>query len=163
MYNQEYIDHVKDYLLASRQTVAVAESVTSGHLQAALSLAKDASQFFQGGITAYNLGQKCRHLHVEPTHALSCDCVSVTIADRMAIEVTSMFLSDWGIGITGYASPVPGKAEGKLFAYYSIAFRGTRIKSAFIETPEREPLKVQAFFTNEVMRELANVMRGHNF
>jgi nicotinamide-nucleotide amidase len=161
MYNLESINNVKAHLLLCRQTLAVAESVTSGHLQAAFSLAENASQFFQGGITVYNVGQKSRHLHIEPIHALACDSVSVAIAETMAIQATTLFTSDWGIGITGYASSIPGKASDKLFAYYSIAFKGCRVKSAVIETTEKDSLKVQVFYTNEVIRELADVMLTH--
>lgn len=69
LYNMSAINSIRDYVLENKQTLAVAESVTSGHLQAAISVAENASSFFQGGITAYNLGQKCRHLNIEPLHA----------------------------------------------------------------------------------------------
>lgn len=76
MYPFDEINTIKDRLLCLRQTVAVGESVTSGHLQAALSLGENARQYYQGGLTAYNLGQKARHLLVEPIQALECNCVS---------------------------------------------------------------------------------------
>jgi nicotinamide-nucleotide amidase len=60
------IQSIGNILIERQQTVAVAESVTSGHIQSTLSTAADAARFFQGGITTYNLGQKSRHLHVEP-------------------------------------------------------------------------------------------------
>jgi PncC family amidohydrolase len=96
-------------LYERQQTVAVAESVTSGQLQTFLSLPDHAMDFFQGGITAYNLGQKTKHLNVDPIHAFACNCVSEKIAETMARNVMTQFNSDWGIGITGYASPVPEK------------------------------------------------------
>ena len=83
-YNRALIERIGNKLLTKKQTIAVAESVTSGHLQAALSLAPDASRFFQGGITAYNVGQKYRHLPVEPTHALQCNAVSEKVSADMA-------------------------------------------------------------------------------
>ena len=54
LYDEEVINQIKEWLTAHKQTIAVAESVTAGHLQAALSSAVEASKFFQGGITAYN-------------------------------------------------------------------------------------------------------------
>src|SRR3569623_3776187 len=101
IYDEKSIEQIKNYLLSNHLTIAVAESVTSGHLQAALSTAIDASKFFQGGITAYNIGQKSRHLTIEPTHALECDCVSDIIAESMALNICTMFLSNEGLGITG--------------------------------------------------------------
>lgn len=64
LYNIDTLNKIKDFLIEGKQTLAVAESVTSGHLQAAFSAATLASKFFQGGITAYNIGQKSRHLFI---------------------------------------------------------------------------------------------------
>jgi nicotinamide-nucleotide amidase len=60
----QIVDKAGQLLMKKKNTIAVAESVTSGNIQAVLSLAKDATAFFQGGITVYNIGQKCRHLLV---------------------------------------------------------------------------------------------------
>src|SRR4051812_38795900 len=107
MFNLSVINSLKDALLAKQETISVAESVTSGLLQAAFSSAEKAMQIFQGGITTYNLGQKYRHLLVDPIHASACNCVSERVAQEMALHVCELFSSNWGIGITGYASPVP--------------------------------------------------------
>jgi nicotinamide-nucleotide amidase len=117
------IDPVKDIVIGRKQTIAVAESATAGLLQAICSAATDASMFFQGGITAYNIGQKILHLGVEPIHAEQCNCVSGTVASQMALGVCSLFRSDWGIGITGYATPVP-ESGNEVFAWCAIAFKG---------------------------------------
>src|SRR5688500_4156368 len=107
MYNIKQIAAIKDYMLTHHQTLAVAESVTSGHLQAAISLANGATEFFQGGITAYNLGQKSRHLKIEPISASACNCVSEKITEEMAIHALELFSSDWALATTGYAAPIP--------------------------------------------------------
>jgi len=39
----------------------------------------------------------------------------------MALEVNKLFLSDIGIGITGYASVVPEAAIHELYAFFAIA------------------------------------------
>ncbi len=107
LYNEEHIKSIADFMLSRKYTLAVAESVTAGHLQAALSTAEDATLFFQGGITAYNIHQKYVHLNIDPVHAITCNCVSTQVAEEMAESVCRIFGSDWGIGITGYASPLP--------------------------------------------------------
>ena len=117
-------------LLKKKYTIAVAESVTSGNLQVAFSLAKNEILFYQGGITVYNIGQKCRHLSVEPTHAIDSNCVSKKISDQMALAVAEMFSSDIGVGITGYASSVPEQNINKLFAYLSVKIRKKIVLSA---------------------------------
>jgi hypothetical protein len=51
-------------LIANKQTISVAESVTAGAVQRMLSRIPDAADFFQGGLTAYSIGQKYKHLNV---------------------------------------------------------------------------------------------------
>ena len=154
MYNAQVISAIKDYMISHSQTLAVAESVTSGHLQAALSLASDASKFFQGGITAYNLGQKARHLHINPIHATSCNSVSEVIADEMALNAVSLFSSDWAIGITGYASPLPEFGIKDVFAFYAIAHRREIVHHGKITSDNKDPFEVQAAFANHVLNAL---------
>ena len=72
MFDKATLDVIKDHMLSKENTIAVAESVTSGLIQSAFASIEDASRFYRGGITAYNMGQKYRHLFVEPIHALAC-------------------------------------------------------------------------------------------
>ncbi len=116
MFDETVLHQIKDQLIRKNQTIAVAESVTAGLLQLALASAEEAVRFFQGGITAYNLGQKYKHLNVEPVHAELCNCVDRVVAVEMARNVTDLFRSDWGIAITGYATPVPESGH-QLFAF----------------------------------------------
>ena len=136
-----------------QQSIAVAESVTSGLLQFALSNAPDASEFYQGGITAYNIGQKYKHLQVEPIHALSVNCVSQQVAIEMAMEVREKFCSDWGIGITGYATPVP--ASGKeVYAYFAIVFEQDCLSKGRISPKTTNPQLIQQEYVQYVLRKL---------
>ena len=154
MYNDQVISAIRDYMISNGQTVAVAESVTSGHLQAALSLASEASKFFHGGITAYNLGQKARHLHVNPIHATSCNSVSEAVADEMALNTLTLFSSDWSVGITGYASPMPDLGIHTLFAFYSIAFRREIVQRGKLESVKETAYDVQVDFANQALTQL---------
>ena len=141
-------------MIARQETIAVAESVTSGLLQLALSQAENAAEFYQGGITAYNLGQKSRHLIVEPIHALAFNSVSEKVAQEMALNVCSLFSSDWGMGITGYASPVP-ESENKLFAWYAIAHQDSIVVSKKITPKKNEPFRIQQLYVTDVLKNLA--------
>jgi nicotinamide-nucleotide amidase len=112
-------------LLAERhETLAVAESVTAGYVQAILSSAEEATFFFQGGITTYNLGQKCKHLQIDPIEALKSNCVSAKVALQMSIGVQKLFMSDYGISITGYAAPLPEKGIHDIFAFVAATYKG---------------------------------------
>ena len=68
---------LKPLLLASpKLTLAAAESLTCGRVQAAIGSVSGASEYFLGGITAYSLDQKVRHLGVERAAAARVNSVS---------------------------------------------------------------------------------------
>ena len=144
-------------LLHRKESVCVAESVTAGLLQHTLSAIPDAALFFQGGITAYNLGQKARHLKVEPLHAQEVNCVSQQVAEQMALSALELFAADWSIAVTGYASPVPASAN-KLFAFYAIAHRGRIRKKGKLRSVEKDPQKVQEAYVNTLLKHFAAVI-----
>lgn len=143
-------------MMSNAETIAVAESVTAGLLQFALAQAKDASCFFQGGITAYNIGQKCMHLQVEPIHAQSCDCVSEKVCEQMAVSVAAHFTADWGIAITGYASSTEKVAQP--FAHYHITQHGQTIAKGRIDSPREEGPSTQRYFVEQLLEKLDAVL-----
>lgn len=150
-------DTIKSYLIANHETIAVAESVTAGQLQFQLSQATGAEECFQGGITTYNIGQKCMHLGVEPIHAKACNCVSEHVATQMALNVCRLFSSDWGIGITGYATPVP-ESGNELFCYFAIAHRGNIRRSGKLEPIASSPAAVQIEYAEKTMKKLVETL-----
>lgn len=137
-------------LIAGNYSVSVAESVTSGLLQFAFSNIPDGAKFFQGGITAYNIGQKYKHLAVEPLHALEVNCVSQDVAIQMALQAARMFASTWSIAITGYASPVE-ESGNKVYAYYAITCNGKVKKKGKLTGKSRDPFLVQRHYAEEVL------------
>ncbi len=150
--DQELLSHIRQLLTNNQQTVAVAESVTAGHLQVALSLAEKAMEFFQGGITTYNIGQKTKHLNIDPIHGQACDCVSEKVALEMATAVGPLFVADWGIAITGYASPVPELGIDDLFAYYAFSFKGRPVSQGILRAGNNDdPVAVRLYYTHELL------------
>lgn len=143
---------VRDLLLQHHLTLAVAESVTCGLLQASFSAVENTSRFFQGGITAYNLGQKVRHLGVEPIHAEEYNCVSETVAIQMARQVAVLFSASVGIGITGYATPLPELGITDRFAYLAVVRNGELLLCDLITTNRKEALAVQKDFCRRALR-----------
>ncbi len=159
-YNEDTINAIRDILIERNETIATAESVTAGHVQAALSMAMDASMFFQGGITTYNLVQKVRHLKIDPVEGERNNCVSQEVADVMAVEVSKNFSSTYGISVTGYASIVPEcEAEG-LFAFFSIAYKNVVVRNGKITPGEQKPFAVQVYYTNFVLEDLLTHLKS---
>lgn len=155
------LEIIRKELLSKNETLGVAESVTAGNLQAAFSLAKGATEFFQGGLTAYNNGQKARHLHVDPILGEKTNCVSDKIAQSMALGACRFFSSNWGIGITGYAAPVPAwHVRNKLFAWLSIAHNETIVLTQKIEISKKPMEAVQQFYVKAAIDFFAGYVRS---
>jgi nicotinamide-nucleotide amidase len=151
LFDKKKIDRLGAILIKKKESIAVAESVTAGYMQAAIAAADNAIQFFQGGITTYNIGQKSKHLLIEPIHAAACNCVSQQTADEMALNVCDMFRSTWGIAVTGYASPVP-ESDNKTFCYYAIAHNKKILKRGMINIHEKsEALDIQIAYVNKLI------------
>lgn len=153
LFELEKLEPIHKGLKRRKETIAVAESVTSGLLQATMAQAEFASEYYQGGITCYNLGQKYKHLKVEPIYADQTNCVSEKVTAEMALNVCELFNSDWGIGVTGYATPVP-ESGNKLFAYYAIAHKGRIVAKAKLTAKKDEPLNVQLGYVSRIMESL---------
>ena len=159
LYDKEIIDQVKEMLTLKQLTLSVAESATSGHLQAAFSSATEASKFFQGGITAYNTGQKCRHLNIEPIAAIEDNAVSEKVACEMATQVNRLFISDYGISITGYATKMPEKGIDNLYAFFAIAYKQKVVTIKKISSSKEESVDAQIDYTVQVIKEFENHLK----
>ena len=66
-------------------TLAVAESLTAGHVQARIAAVSGASAYFLGGVTAYALAQKVALLGVDRAAAERVNCVSADVARQTAL------------------------------------------------------------------------------
>lgn len=125
---QKTMQEIDNYFLNANESIAVAESVTSGNLQLYFSQMENASRFYYGGMTTYNLNQKIRLLKIDPEEGRRTNCVSKHLTGTMALNVQQLFQSDWAMAITGYATPV--KASGfALYAYYAICHKNVLLLS----------------------------------
>lgn len=129
-----------------RLTLAVAESLTSGRVQAAVGAISGASNFFLGGITAYTLDQKMRHLGVDRAAAAAVNCVSAAVAEQMARGAATLFGADIGLATTGYAEPSPADGVTVPFAWWALAHHtsaGWQVQSGRQECPGASRVDVQ--------------------
>ncbi|QWF69680.1 CinA family protein [Methylomonas paludis] len=117
------VRQLKAQLIDNSLTIAVAESLSCGHLQAALGAVSGSSAYFAGGVTAYNFQQKIVLLDIEPFHAATVNCVSQQVANEMALGACRLFNVDLAIGTTGYAEPSPDNQVETPFAYFGICHR----------------------------------------
>ena len=109
-----------------RLTLAVAESITCGRVQAAIGAISGASEFFLGGLTAYTIAQKARHLGVDRARAERVNAAAPEIAAQMARGAVAFFGSDLALATTGYAEPAPVRGVAHPFAFWALAHRRGR-------------------------------------
>lgn len=147
---------ISEILLKHQKTVAVAESVTSGYLQFLLSNAPEAGTIFQGGITAYNCGQKARHLEVEPIYAINRSGVGPDISMQMAKAVTKLFNAYVGVGITGFADH--SDPEQGVIAYLSIAYGAQEELAVQLSSAAADFRDRQIDFAEQALKILAETL-----
>lgn len=143
-----------------RRTLAVAESLTCGRVQAEVGAISGASEFFLGGITAYALEQKVRHLGVDRHEAEACACVSPVIARQMALGACRLFGSDVGLATTGYAEPDPAGGVLHPIAYWAIAYRDVVVHEARVERPGLGRVAMQEAVAADLLAQLIEVLRS---
>jgi nicotinamide-nucleotide amidase len=148
---------------APRLTLAAAESITCGRIQARVGEISGASNFFLGGLTAYTLDAKVRHLGVERAAARRVNCVSAGVAEQMARGVCRIFGSNFGIATTGYAEPSVADGVTDPFAWWAIAYcrRGkfAPMRSGRVECPGATRVDAQVFVADAVLAELIEYLR----
>jgi nicotinamide-nucleotide amidase len=150
---------LKDLMLQKpRLTLAVAESITCGCVQARVGETSGASNYFLGGITAYTLDQKVRHLQVDRTAARRVKCVSATVAEQMARGACALFESDLGIATTGYAEASPDDDVADPFAWWALAHRRrgkfVTVRNGRVECPGATRVDAQMIVADAVLAEL---------
>ncbi len=145
-------------------SLAVAESMSSGLVQAAIGATSGASDFFRGGVTAYTIDEKVRLLGVDRGEADRVNAVSSMIAEQMARGASRLFDSDWAIATTGYAEPSPTFKIADPLTDWAIFFRGdaahsTQIWSGRLTLPDATRLEAQRGVANYVVAQLVGRVR----
>jgi nicotinamide-nucleotide amidase len=146
-----------------RLTLAVAESLTCGHVQARVGAISGASEFFLGGITAYTLDEKVAHLGVNRAAAKRVNCVSADVAREMAQGVCRLFDSDLGLATTGYAEPSAKARVAEPFAWWALAHvrrgRTAALLSGRVECPGASRVETQIIVAAAALTELTEYLR----
>lgn len=144
-------------------TLAVAESLTAGQVQATIASVSGASEYFLGGITAYNLEQKVKQLGVNRAHARSVNCVSQRVAVEMASGAAKRFGAHLAIATTGYAEPAPKQKVKTPHAWWAICHRvrsgAVMMLSGYVEVPGADRVTVQEKVGEAVLQELVQYLR----
>ena len=82
--------------------VCVAESCTGGNIPALITKNSGVSQWFAGGVCAYNIDIKEKVLGVSREIAEPCNCVSQEVAGAMSSGVRKLYNATISVSTTGY-------------------------------------------------------------
>ncbi len=159
LYDKDDLQQIASFLIKSRSTLSVAESVTSGCLQTAFSLAEGATLFFQGGITVYQGAQKTRILDVEPIYGEENEFVNFSVACQMALGSNKLFLSKYAIAITGFTQPIPDHEFKNPYAYYAIAKDQEIVLKGFVEAKKDDSFSIQESYTKQILKLFRNLLK----
>jgi nicotinamide-nucleotide amidase len=159
------MSELKELMLRpTKLTLAVAESLTSGRVQARVGMISGASNFFLGGMTAYSIDQKVKLLGVDRSEAAAVNCVSAGVAESMARGACNLFGSDLGIATTGYAEIVADWNVTQPFAWWALAHRraegGFELQRGRVEFPGASRTQVQEEVAEAVMAALLDYLRA---
>lgn len=157
---------LKSLLVERGLTLAVAESLTCGRVQARIGEVSGASHYFLGGVTAYALDQKVNLLGVDRVDAERVRGVSAVVAEQMAIGVCGMFGASIGVATTGYAEPSAENGVAEPFAWWALAHRAAAgapviaLRSGRIECPGASRVEVQSRVADVVLQELVRYLQS---
>jgi nicotinamide-nucleotide amidase len=117
--DQDTLASVVGELLRQRgQTLSVAESCTGGGLGQQLTERAGSSDYFFGGVIAYDNSVKKGLLDVNSEDLAREGAVSATVAAQMATGARSKLGTTWGLSITGIAGPGGGTETKPLGLVY---------------------------------------------
>ena len=77
----------------------------------------------------------------------------------MALQVNTLFISDYGISITGYAVRMPEENINDLFAFFAISNKKNIVIAKKITTDKKEGIDAQLDYTNQVIIEFEKLLR----
>ena len=90
-------------MVAAGLTLATAESCTGGGIAKEITKVSGSSEYFQGGIVAYQNQIKVEFLGVNTIDISKYDVVSEPVVKQMVRGACKMFGTDYAIASTGYA------------------------------------------------------------
>jgi nicotinamide-nucleotide amidase len=134
-------------LRGSGQTLAVAESCTSGMLGMHLTHVPGSSDYFKGGILCYSNDAKIELCRVPAELLQKHGAVSAEVAEALASGVRRSLHSSIGLSITGIAGPGGGSPEKPVGLVYIGVSDGRRTESRHRIMPgDRESIRERSTY-----------------
>jgi len=103
MMMNETVQKIQKLMVEQGLTLATAESCTSGGIAREITRVSGSSDYFQGGLVAYQDRLKTLFLGVKTKDIVKYDVVSEPVVRQMVRGACKMFQTDYAIASTGYA------------------------------------------------------------
>ena len=97
------VQEIQKWMVERGLTLSTAESCTSGGIAAEITKVAGSSDYFQGGLVAYQDRLKEQFLGVNAEDIAQYDVVSEPVVRQMVRGACKMFGTDYAIASTGYA------------------------------------------------------------
>lgn len=101
--DQSLAQQLLSVMVKNGKTLSTAESCTSGRIASTLTSVSGASDYFLGGLVAYQDEIKIAHLGVMAEMIEQNDVVSQPVVEQMVRGACLFFNSDYALASTGYA------------------------------------------------------------
>lgn len=129
-------------LVARRQTVATAESLTAGLVCATLTEVPGSSEVVRGGLVVYATELKTVLADVDPDLLARHGAVHPEVAAQLAEGGRGRCLADWGLGLTGVAGPA--QQDGVSPGTVHIGLAGPQVRTVRTHWFEGDRAQVRA-------------------
>lgn len=151
---ERLVEELTAVCLGSQGKIATAESLTGGQLAAALTAGPDASEWYRGGVVAYQPSVKHSLLK-----APDGPVVTAPTAIAMACSIAELLDADYSVGVTGVGGPDPEEGEPPGTVYLATSERG---EHPIVERHkfDGEPVEVMEQTIEAALRALIARVRG---
>ena len=130
-------------------SISVAESCTAGILSSKITSSSGASNFFKGGIIAYQNNIKIGVLGVSESIIREKTEVCSEVVEQMAESVRNKLLADFSIATSGYAGPKGGTELNPIgTVFFAISSSEKTFSKRFVFLGDRESVIKQAVIYN---------------
>ena len=133
---------LKELLLQKGLKLSTAESCTGGLVAARIVNVPGSSEYFMGGVVAYDNSIKMKVLNVSPETLLKFGAVSEETAREMVLGVKKLMNTECAISTTGIAGPTGGTPEKPVGLTYIGISVGDRVEVFKFIFEDKDPDEV---------------------
>jgi nicotinamide-nucleotide amidase len=145
---------LKEIVCQKQLTISVAESCTGGEISRLITSVSGSSEYFLGGIVAYDYHQKIKILKVKPETIATHTVVAQEVAQEMSKGCQELFGTDVSIATTGVAGPHSDFFQNQIGrVYYSIRIKNVE-KSFSLYLPHLERKDFMNFVAMKAIQDL---------